>query len=164
MLYIFGLFWLVRRPNLLIVVGGILSICLLILTVVLLISLFGHQPPLAVGSTVSKLNIYFALKTAFSLLAQLGCGAIAFFNLYLFPRAFQHANAYMFQAMEDDSSSAASDGSYVPPSLMKRVDVGEEDTFSDHSSVRLHTLHEDAAEHTQNLLSVLSNSRDTQSM
>lgn len=155
MAYIFGLFWMIRRPNVLIVVGGVLSICMIVLLVVLLVSLFAHDPPLAVGGTATKLRVFFALKTAFSALAQLGCGLIAFFNLYSFPRAFKYANRYMFMAMAEvdpsDPSSLSTKfdtdgdmGSYVPP------------TFSESRSP---TVELDAAAED-----LLSDSRETQSM
>ena len=173
MWYIFGLFWMVRRPNVLIFVGGVLAICMMVLLVVLMVSVFGRDPPLAVGGTATKLRAFFAIKTAFSGLAQLGCGILAIINLYSFPRAFNYANKYMFLALSEgggeggggggafqpatDTSpfNAAEDaGSYVPPSYSEsRSKNGV--VWTDDDAVELES---------SGVGDVLSESRETNSM
>jgi hypothetical protein len=145
--YVFGIFWLVRRPNVMIMLGGVLGICTLILIIVLLVGAFRHQVPLAGKSMLPRVNAYFALKSLCCLIAQVGSGYLVWASLYSFPKASKFSGSYMALFQEDEN---ASDGSYLPPA-------------TDHDSSFDSLVPLEQYQPSPNSV-LLSDSRDTQSM
>jgi hypothetical protein len=108
--YIFGLFWLIRRPNVLIIHGGVLCICTVFMIMMLIISGFKYQTPLAVGISLTKMQVYFALRSLLCLLAQIPCAWVVWTNVYTFQKHFKQVTVYSHLPEVDDDSS------YSPPS------------------------------------------------
>lgn len=111
--YLFGWFWIIRRPNVVVAIGGFLLFLVVGITVCVIVTLTQTMPPLAVGSTAFKLKLYWGLKMASFILAQIGAGYIGWTCVYYLPRSFKMANTYF--AMWDDEDS----GSYAPPTTIE---------------------------------------------
>lgn len=110
MLYLFGWFWIVRRPNVIIATGAFLLILVAGMVTCVIVGLTQSMPPLAVGSTASKLKLYFGLKMGCYLLSQVGACYIGWNCVYSLPRSFKMAKSY-FAMWDDDDDS----GTYAPP-------------------------------------------------
>ena len=150
MFYIFGLFWMIRRPNVLIIHGGVLALCTAFMIMMLIISGFKHQSPLAVGSTLTKIHVYFALRSILCFLAQIPCVWLVWVNVYTFQKHFKRVAVYSH--LPDDDAGL----SYIPPAV-----AAYRDTSSVEPEVPLDVYTPPAPSADSQ---VLSNTRDSSSM
>lgn len=103
--------------------GGLIAISTVVLMATLIVSLSRHQVPLAVGSTLAKVNAYFVLKVIFCFIAQVGCGYIIYASLIAFPKVFRFDVSYLSLLEDDIASPNASpltefESTYEPPTLL----------------------------------------------
>lgn len=148
-LYLFAWFWIIRRPNVVIGIGSFLLLSVIATIICVVTGLAQSMPPLAVGSTASKLKLYWGLKMACYIISQIGAGYIGWTCVYSLPRSFKMANTY-FAMWDDDHDS----GSYAPPTTIE---------LDSHLDSRVTPLEElDESEGMDPYL--FSGSRDTHSM
>lgn len=147
--YVFANSWLVRRPTLVIISGVICLVFAGINIIVLIASMAQIYPPLAVGSTATRIKVYFGFKTSLFILAQIFVAYMGWTGVYTLPRMFKLAKSYfaMWDDEEEPDVSPPSTSSYLKDD--NRFETGqmlqELDDYSPGSAM-------------------LSDSRDTQSM